>query len=59
MMYEYIIAVVVLLLGWLIGEILARATKEELKSGKRWFEIIIISGIVGVLMSLYYKKLRC
>ena len=44
------IGIVVLILGIPIGDILAKMTKEELKSGQVWFKlIVVVSLIVGFL----------
>lgn len=39
-----------LILGIPIGNILAKYTKEELKDGKRWFKLIILTGLIGGLI---------
>ena len=45
---KLLIGVVFLALGIPIGNFLAKITKEELKSGKKWFKLIIlICFIVG------------
>ncbi len=47
---KILIGIVVLVLGVFIGKLLARFTKEELKSGQGWFKaIIIISLIIGIV----------
>lgn len=53
---NFIIAVVVLALGIPLGNLLAKITKEELKQGKLWFNIIIIISIVGAVYSLIIKN---
>lgn len=45
--YQLLIGVVVLVLAFPIGKILARVTKEEIKAGKRWFKIIIYISLLG------------
>lgn len=42
----------VVFLGFPIGEILASLTKEELKEGRAWFKLIIVSGIIGSVASI-------
>ena len=49
---KVLIGAVFLLLGIPIGKFLARITKEELKSGQKWFKIIIIAGLIGGLAGL-------
>ena len=42
-----LIGILVLLLGFPLGSFLAKQTKEELKSGQKWFKLIIIVGLIG------------
>lgn len=55
MIANLLIGCLVLVLGYLIGILLARNTKEELKSGQKWFKLIIlislIGGFIGLLIS--------
>jgi len=52
--FKLLIGVVFLALAFPIGDILARKTKEELKSGRKWFKIIVyvslVGGVVGMLI---------
>ncbi len=52
--YTLLIGVVVLVLAFPMGDILAKKTKEELKSGRKWFKIIVyvslFGGVVGMLI---------
>ena len=50
--YAFSIGIVLLILGIPIGNLLAKATKEELKSGQRWFKLIIIISLIGAIISL-------
>jgi uncharacterized membrane protein HdeD (DUF308 family) len=54
--YLLLIGVALLILGIPIGNLLAKATKEELKSGKKWFKLIIIIGLIGAVVSLILGK---
>ena len=47
-----VIAILILLLGIPIGNYLAKQTKEELKSGQKWFKRIVILSLLGVLIFL-------
>ncbi len=49
---KIIIGIGILVLGFLIGNLLARVTKEELKSGQKWFKIIIVLCFIGGIVSL-------
>jgi len=53
---QIIIGIGVLVLGILIGEILARYTKEELKDGQLWFKIIIVVCLMGAAIGLILKN---
>jgi len=46
------IGILFLLLGIPIGSYLAKRTKEELKSGKKWFRLIIIVSLIGGVIGL-------
>ena len=46
------IAILILILGIPIGNYLAKETKEELRSGKKWFKRIVILSLLGVLIGL-------
>jgi len=39
-----------LILGIPIGNLLARYTKEELKDGRKWFNLLIFIGLIGGLV---------
>lgn len=47
-----LIGVIVLILGIPIGNFLAKYTKEELKDGKLWFNLIILMGLIGGVVAL-------
>jgi len=40
--YQFLLGILLLILGIPIGNILAKVTKEELKLGKKWFNFLII-----------------
>jgi len=46
------IGILVLLTGFPIGSYLAKETKEELKSGKKWFKLIIVICLICAIVSL-------
>ncbi|VVB83048.1 Uncharacterised protein [uncultured archaeon] len=50
--YQMILGLALLALGIPIGNLLAKATKEELKSGKKYFKILIILSLIGALAFL-------
>ena len=51
--YQIIIGIVLLVLGIPIGSLLAKVTKEELKSGEKYFKILIILSLIGALICLF------
>jgi len=53
---KIIIALVVLLLGIPIGNLLAKYTKEELKVGKKWFQLLMFIGVIGGILCLIFQK---
>lgn len=46
------IGILVLLLGIIVGNLLARSTKEELKKGQPWFKLILITSLIGGFIGL-------
>ena len=54
--FKLIIGVLVLLLGFPLGNFLAKITKEELKQGKKWFKAIIFISAVGTLAGLILRN---
>lgn len=50
---KILIGIVVLFLGVFIGNLLAKFTKEELKTGQSWFRIIIMLGLIGGVIGLF------
>jgi len=51
-----LIGILVLGLGIPLGNWLAKETKEELNIGQRWFKLIIIFSLLGVLISLILRE---
>ncbi len=45
--YTFSIGIILLALGIPIGNLLAKVTKEELHSGKKYFQILIILSLIG------------
>jgi len=52
---KLLIGIIVLLLGIPIGDLLARLTKEELKSRKKWFIVIILLCFIGAILGLIFQ----
>ena len=51
-MKRILIGIVILILGIPIGNYLAKITQEELKSGRKWFRLIVWVGLVGGIIGL-------
>ncbi len=51
-LYIFAIGVVLLALGIPIGNLLAKITKEELRSGKKYFKILILLSLTGAIVFL-------
>jgi hypothetical protein len=54
--FQLVIGILILILGIPIGNSLARRTKEELKSGQKWFRLIIILSLVGGFLGLIIRN---
>ena len=50
--YKLLIGIGILALGVPIGMLLVKKTKEELKSGRKWFKVIVILSAFGGLLGL-------
>jgi len=53
---NFLIGIVILILGFPLGNYLAKVTKEELRSGQRWFKIIIFLSFIGAAASIFLKN---
>ena len=47
-----LIGTFILILGIPIGNLLAKYTKEELKDGRKWFNLLIFIGLLGGVIGL-------
>lgn len=45
-----------LALGIPLGTLLAKLTKEELKSGQKWFRLIIVVSLIGAIVGLIIRN---
>ncbi|VVB83908.1 Uncharacterised protein [uncultured archaeon] len=54
--YQIITGIILLILGFPIGNLLARATKEELKNGQKYFRILIILSLIGAAAFLIFSN---
>ena len=53
---KILVGIVVLFFSVFIGNLLAKLTKEELKTGQGWFRRIIILSLTGAVISLIIKN---
>lgn len=53
---KLLVGIFVLLIGFPIGSYLAKKTKEELKTGQKWFRLIIISGLIIGVAGLIFRN---
>ena len=53
---KILIGIAVLILGFPLGNFLAKITKEELKSGQKYFIILTWLGLVGGLVGLIIQN---
>lgn len=52
--WQIIIAIVVALLGYPVGLLIAKYTSEELRQGRKWFFAIIVACIIAIILSLIF-----
>ena len=50
--YNILIGICVLFIGFFIGNFLAMIAKDELKNGQKWFRAIIIVCAIGAIITL-------
>lgn len=53
---KLLIGIFVLILGIPIGNFLTKVTKEELKSGGKWFKLIIFLSLIGGFVGLIIQN---
>ncbi len=54
--YKFAIAIVLLALAIPLGNMLAKATKEELHKGRKWFKGLMILSLIGAVVFLFIRK---
>lgn len=52
---KLLIGIIILLLGYPLGGYLAKETKEELKSGQKYFKIIILVSLFSCVVGLFLR----
>ncbi len=53
---KFALGIIFLVLGIPIGNFLAKKTKEELHSGKKWFKRLVILSLLGGLVGLIIEN---
>jgi formate hydrogenlyase subunit 3/multisubunit Na+/H+ antiporter MnhD subunit len=53
---KIIFGILFLFLGIPIGNFLAKMTKEELKSGRKWFRLVVIFSLIGGMTGLILRN---
>jgi len=53
---QLIVGIIILLLGIPLGNYLAKITKDELKSGQKWFKLIILLSLIGGFFGLIFEN---
>jgi hypothetical protein len=54
--YELLIGIAILILAVPIGNILAKATKEELAKGRKWITLLVIASLIGGIITLVLRN---
>jgi len=54
--FRFATAIVLLALAVPLGNLLAKATKEELKQGRKWFKLLMIACLAGSIPALIFRN---
>lgn len=54
--FQIILTIIIALLGYPIGLFIAKLTEEELEQGRKWFMLIILVSIMGIILSLVFTN---
>ncbi len=55
-LYKVLIGIVFLAFGFPIGDFLKKKTKDEQKDGRKWFKLLVLSGLIGGFIGLLIGK---
>lgn len=53
-MISITLTIIIALLGYPIGLLIARLTEEELEAGRKWFKMLIIVSAIAVIISILF-----
>ena len=56
MAFDLVFGIAFLLFGIPVGNLLAKMTPEELKSGQKWFKLIILVSLTGGIIGLILEN---
>jgi hypothetical protein len=56
MLWSLIFGMLVVATGVPIGDFLYKKTREEIKSGQKWFKIIVITGLMGAIAAMFLNN---
>ncbi|MEM4215283.1 MAG: hypothetical protein QW484_02900 [Candidatus Pacearchaeota archaeon] len=51
-----ILVIIIALLGYPTGLLIAKFTEEELHTGRKWFKLIIVVCILAIIVSIFIAK---
>ena len=54
--FKLLVGIIILILAFPLGSLLAKATKEELSSGRMWFKLIMIISFISSGVSLIIRN---
>ncbi|MGB9708112.1 MAG: hypothetical protein ACPLXC_02175 [Candidatus Pacearchaeota archaeon] len=54
--WQVIVSIVIALLGYPVGLLIAKLTEEELEQGRKWFMLIILLSIIGIILSFVFTN---
>lgn len=55
-LFQIILTIVIALAGYPLGLLLAHYTREELKKGRKWFKLVLMACVLGVIVSLIFSR---
>lgn len=53
-MLTMLLLIIIALLGFPIGMLIAKLTKEELQAGRKWFKLLVILSAIAVIVSILF-----
>jgi hypothetical protein len=50
---QFLLILTIIAMAWPIGLLIAKQTKEELKTGKKWFSLVCIISMIIMILGLF------